>query len=388
MSAVVFQTAFLGDLVLTTPLIERLARDGPVDVVVTPASAPLLANHPAVRETIVFDKRGVDRGWGGVLRVAARVRALGAGAAYLAQGSVRTAAIARLAGIPVRIGFSSSPGRVLYTRRVPFDPALHHSARLLSLADTSRQASQSAVVHGTLDTALDAGTLRGVDKITTRSAARPSLYPSDADRSTVMSLLASHGVDATARLIVLAPGSVWATKRWPYYADLARALGASARFRGTPIVVMGGAADAPLAGEIAAAVMALDDPAPSDRQRHSVPQSPVVDACGKLSLLQSTALLERASLVVTNDSAPQHLASAANAPTVTVYGPTVPAFGFGPLADRHATPGHPTLSCRPCDSHGPQRCPLEHWRCMRELSPDAIAAVADRVAGGGETALP
>jgi heptosyltransferase-2 len=93
----------------------------------------------------------------------------------------------------------------------------------------------------------------------------------------------------------------------------------------------------------------------------------VIDTTGKLSLLASAELLSRCAGLVTNDSAPQHLASAADTPTLTIFGPTVPAFGFGPLAARRATIGNESLTCRPCDAHGPQVCPLGHWKCMREL---------------------
>jgi heptosyltransferase-2 len=79
-------------------------------------------------------------------------------------------------------------------------------------------------------------------------------------------------------------------------------------------------------------------------------------------------------VLVTNDSAPQHLASARGTPTVTLFGPTVPAFGFGPLAPGSVTLGVEELACRPCDPHGPERCPLGHWRCMRELSVERVIA--------------
>jgi heptosyltransferase-2 len=61
-----------------------------------------------------------------------------------------------------------------------------------------------------------------------------------------------------------------------------------------------------------------------------------------------------------------------NTPTVALFGPTVPEFGFGPLADLSKTVGVEHLDCRPCDRHGPQRCPLGHWRCMRELSAEHV----------------
>src|SRR5690349_7860201 len=95
--SLVVQTSFLGDVVLTTPLLAELARRGPVDVVVRPDAAPLLARNPAVRRVIVYDKRGAARGmrglWalGGALRRGVRgdraERAAATHTAYLAQGS-------------------------------------------------------------------------------------------------------------------------------------------------------------------------------------------------------------------------------------------------------------------------------------------------------------
>src|ERR1043166_7177963 len=99
-------------MVLTTPLIAHLASAGDVDVVSTPATAGLLANNPAVREVIVYDKRGKDRGAGGFLRTASALRRRRYDAAYLAQGSKRSGALALAARIPDRIGFDTSAGRM------------------------------------------------------------------------------------------------------------------------------------------------------------------------------------------------------------------------------------------------------------------------------------
>jgi heptosyltransferase-2 len=112
----------------------------------------------------------------------------------------------------------------------------------------------------------------------------------------------------------------------------------------------------------------------------------VLDATGKLPLLASAELIGRCVALVTNDSAPQHLASAMGVPTVSIFGPTVPEFGFGPLAAGSRTVGHPALACRPCDAHGPRRCPLGHWRCMRELSADDVARVAEAIVAAPRTA--
>jgi len=324
-STLVIQTSFLGDTVLTTPLLAQLANRGPVDIVTTPASAALLANHPAVRTVIPYDKRGRDRGLRGMFRLARRLRRTEYDLALLAQGSWRSAAVAFLARIPSRVGFDRSAGKLLYTTRVPYRDDLHHAARLLMLG-------------------------RPNGREPTADEMRPSLAPGEAERAAVDALLARHGVSAGDRLVVLAPGSVWGTKRWPFYPELAQLLARHAR-----VVVVGSAADAPLADAIAAA------------------EPTSIDATGTLSLLASAELIGRAGVVVTNDSAPLHLASAMGTPTVALFGPTVPEFGFGPLAPRASVVGEETLPCRPCDRHGPQHCPLGHHRCMRDLSPALVA---------------
>jgi len=324
-STLVIQTSFLGDTVLTTPLLAQLANRGPVDVVTTPASAALLANHPAVRTIIPYDKRGSERGIRGVLRLARRLRREHYDLALLAQGSWRSAALAFLARIPERVGFDTSAGQLLYTTRVPYRDDLHHAARLLMLArPNGREPSAEEM--------------------------RPSLAPGEAERSMVDSLLARHGVTVRERLIGLAPGSVWGTKRWPYYPQLAQLLAPHAR-----VVVLGSSNDSPLADAITTA------------------EPSAIDTTGQLPLLAAAELVGRCGVVVTNDSAPLHLASAMGTPTVAIFGPTVPDFGFGPLAPRASVVGEDTLPCRPCDRHGPQHCPLGHHRCMRDLAPELVA---------------
>jgi heptosyltransferase-2 len=275
-SSVVIQTSFLGDTILTTPLLGQLARRGPVD------------------------------------------------AAFLAQGSLRSAALAFLARVPERTGFSTSAGSWLYTTKVAYRDDLHHAARLLLLS-------------------------RPNGREPTAEETRPSLAPGSAEREVVDDLLRRAGA-AGERLIALAPGSVWATKRWPYYPQLAASLADAGR-----IVIVGGRDDSALAAEIRAAV------------------PDAVDATGALPLLASAELIARSAVIVTNDSSPLHLASAMGTPTVAIFGPTVPDFGFGPLAPSSVVIGHESLTCRPCHRHGPRRCPLTHFRCMRELTAELVA---------------
>src|SRR5262245_23747197 len=221
-------------MVLTTPLIAHLADRGPVDVVSTPAASGLLANHPQVRERIVYDKRGADRGVGGFLRIAAALRSRRYDAAYLAQGSARSGALALAGRIGDRVGFATSAGRAFYTTRIAPIDNTHHAARLLSLGTRDPLQSQP------------------------RDVLRPRLYPGEHERADVDHVLASVAND---RLFALAPGSVWATKRWPHFPALAQTLGSEGR-----VVVVGAEADRALAEEILTA-------APG-----------AIDATGRLSL--------------------------------------------------------------------------------------------------------
>ena len=328
--AVVVQTAYMGDVILTTPLLSALAeRHGPVDVVATPASAALLDTHPAVRAVIRYDKRGADRGWRGIRRVARLLRARGYAAAYLPQRSWRSASLALLAGVPERVGFTDSPASSLYTRKVPKPGYGHEAERLAALAGVAVGAPLAAVTLGLSD----------VDRL-------------DAER-----WLASAGV--LGEYVAFAPGSIWAAKRWPYYPALAAAIA-------WPIVVIGGPSDAALAAGVT-------EGAPTR----------VYSAAGSVGPRVSAALIERALALVTGEAAPLHLATAVGTAVVALFGPTVPSFGFGPRGPYDIVLGLDELLCRPCATQGPAACPLEHHRCLRDLS---VSTVADALASVGARA--
>lgn len=321
-SVLVIQTAFLGDVVLTTPLLARLAaRFGPVDVVTTPAAAELLETHPAVRQVIRYDKRGADRGIGGFRRLAERLAQARYAQVFLPHRSWRSAALAWSAHIPERSGFADSPASILYTVRVPRLRGGHESARLLALAGTRRAGATAPAVALTL---------------------------TDADRAAADAWLSQQGV--TGPFVAIAPGSIWGTKRWPGYTELAAKLTQQ-------VVVLGSAADAPLAAEVASGA-----------------KGRAQSAAGALSLRESAAVIERAALLVTNDSAPLHLATGVGTPVVAVFGPTTPAQGFGPLDGAGRVVQRSGLWCRPCSPHGPATCPLGHHACMQDIGVDQVLA--------------
>ncbi len=182
-ATLVIQTAFLGDVVLTTPLLSVLAeRDGPVDVVTTPAAASLLETHPAVRSVICYDKHGAARGWRGIRRLAAELRAQRYARIYLPHRSIRSAALAILSGVRERIGFADSAAAITYTTRISRARSGHEVERLLALAGTAGERPASVTLGLTA-----------------------------ADHADAEGWLAAHGVGPG--FVALAPGSIWGTKR-------------------------------------------------------------------------------------------------------------------------------------------------------------------------------
>lgn len=317
----VIQTAFLGDVILTTPLLHALAAEhGPVDVVTTPGAAALLDADPAVRRVIRYDKHGDARGLRGIVVLARELRATGYRRAYLPHRSWRSAAIAWLAGITERIGFDDAPARLLYTTRRRRTGA-HESDRLLALS-------------GATGYPVSVG-LSGDDE----ASAEAWLIARDVPR----------------HFVAMAPGSIWGTKRWGRFAELAAAV---EHF----VVVVGGPEDRALGEEIVAAA--------SGR---------AVNAAGALPLRGAAAVIARAGVLVTNDSAPLHLAQAVGTPTIAVFGPTVKEFGFGPRGPHDLLIDAGPLPCRPCSTHGPQRCPLGHHRCMTDIAVEPVAVATDRI---------
>lgn len=327
----VIQTAFIGDAVLTLPLIQIIRKKYPaskVDIVVTPRSKDLFANHPDIREAIAFDKRGKDRGLSGLLRLVKHLQARSYDLALVPHRSLRSAVLAFLVGAPQRIGFNRSTGRFLMTGTARYRKDLHEIDRNLSLLD-----------------ALPIGAWR---------PELPRLYPSEADRKKVDRLLIELEIGHPEKLVAIAPGTIWNTKRWPK--ERFASLAVNFDDAGLEVMLIGGEDDESLCNEI----------------RTLSGSSRVYDTSGTLSLLQSAELIRRCKLLVCNDSAPMHFATAVGTPVLAIFGATVPSFGFGPTGPFDAVVETQGLKCRPCSIHGGDKCPIKTFDCMNNISHDRV----------------
>ncbi len=329
----IIQTAFPGDVILSIPLYEALKDSEPgchLAAVVRPESACLLRNNPYIDEIIIFDKYGADKGLTGIMRVASKLK--GFNQAILVQRHLRSALIPVFAKIPKRIGYNNSSAHLLYTTRVIYRENIHEVERCLDLV--------------------------GVDNKDGKYS--PKIYFDDKTLGDAKLGLELNNVKG--KFIALAPGSVWFTKRYSQYGKLIDLL--SERFN-LPIVLLGGPDDRFLCAELAKSCT-----------------YPPVDLSGKTDLLLSAAIISKAILAITNDSAPAHIAAAVGTPGIAIFGPTVPSFGFAPYSQKSRVIDIGNLYCRPCTRHGSKECPQGHFRCMKELLPEKIIEAAELLLSG------
>jgi heptosyltransferase-2 len=322
----IIQTAFIGDVVLTLPLLQVLRRNFPeakIDFMLIPKTAELLKNHPDVDEVIIFDKKGKDSGVIGLMRMARIISDKKYDVAFIPHRSFRSALLPLLAGVKVRVGFDKSAFRFLYTHIVKYE-MIHEIERNLSLL------KPFGINHNFKEL--------------------PNIFPSEEDKLYVDEILSA----VNSKIIGIAPGSVWATKRWlkERYAQLSNLLAND----GYAIALIGGVEDFELCEEI----KKMSD---SDR---------VFNFCGRLSLLQSAELIRRCLLLVTNDSAPMHIAVGMRTPVVAIFGSTIPEFGFYPYGDKDKIIQVENLYCKPCGIHGRRSCPEGHFKCMRLIEVEMV----------------
>ncbi|MBC8154872.1 MAG: glycosyltransferase family 9 protein [Bacteroidetes bacterium] len=314
----IIQTAFIGDVILATALFEQLHAHFPaarLDCLVRKGNESLLANHPFLNEVLVWNKKGTGALFGkysSLLDLLKIIRPRRYDVVINLQRFGTTGLLTALSDARVTAGFAKNPFARFFTHAAPheLEPGVH---------EVNRNAGVIEFMTGTLPTG------------------RPKLYPSSSDYEAIAPY-------KTQPYVCLAPASVWFTKQYPAekWVDLVREMPPEQR-----IYLLGAPTDVDLCIRI----------------EREAGRTNVVNLAGKLSLLQSAALMRDAVMNYVNDSAPLHLCSAMNAPTTAVFCSTIPEFGFGPLADSSRVVQAGPLPCRPCTLHGRKACPLGHFDC-------------------------
>ena len=321
----VIQTAFIGDVVLATSLIENLHQQFPevkIDILVRKGNESLFQSHPFLNQVLVWDKKNNKyQNWVGLLF---KIRSRQYDVVLNAQRFAATGAWTAFSKAKIKIGFDKNPFSFLFTHSV-----LHQfSEKGQHEIDRNHQLLSSLFLT---------------------KVAMPKLYPTASDELAVSSY-------QQLPYLCIAPASVWFTKQFSIekWVDLINEL----PFKG-PIYLIGGPGDKLLCDQIL----------------QKINRKLVVNLAGRLSFLASAALQKKAVLNYVNDSAPMHFASAVNAPVVAVYCSTLPNFGFGPLSDgSFIVQTNEALACRPCGIHGKKQCPLKHFDCAKTIKMDQLIA--------------
>ncbi|MGH7772402.1 MAG: lipopolysaccharide heptosyltransferase II [Candidatus Binatia bacterium] len=335
------QTSFLGDVVLTTPLLSEIRHFFPgaeLAVLCTPQAKDLLEGNPDVNEVITDDKRGDGRGWVGLWRKAKDLKSRGFTIALSPHKSFRSGLLLFLAGIPYRVGFKQSAGWFFYHQRVNRDASRHDVERNLSLLQPF-----------------------GMDPAQGRRDPRIEVDPRT--REAVERIFRSLGIERNGMTFGINPGSVWQTKRWTAegYADLILRL--KQRYR-CQILLFGGPEDRDVIAKI-----------------QDLSGNIGVSMVGKIDVRELTSAVDWCDVFITNDSGPMHIAIARGIPVVAIFCATTPSLGFYPYSSR-AVVVQKELPCRPCSSHGGRRCPLGTEDCMRLIRAEDVLWGVERLLNG------
>lgn len=331
------QTAFIGDVVLATGLIEKLhARfpDARIDFLVRKGNEALLANHPYLNEVLVWDKKKdkLKNLW----KMLWCIRKKRYDLLINVQRFAATGFLTAFSGAKLTIGFDKNPLSWLFTKRIPHLVAGNPSGNRQAVSGQNQVPVHEIERNHAL-----------IKYFTDATPAKPRLYPTQKDYETVREY-------ERHPYITLGPASVWFTKQYPADKWISFIDKIPSAYS---IYLLGAPSDKGLCERIA------------QTARHPS----VIDLSGRLSFLQSAALMKGAAMNYVNDSAPMHFASAVNAPVTAVYCSTIPAFGFGPLSDkRFVVEIKLPLDCRPCGLHGYKTCPRGHFNCAYKIEDEQL----------------
>lgn len=311
----VIQSAFIGDAILGTSVIEKLFQsfpDSKIIYLVRKGNESLFSGHPFLEEVWTFDKkRKINSLW----YLFTKIRKEKFDVIVNLHRYASSNLLSLFSGAEMKCAFYVQPFSFFFYEKIKH-----------GIGNGKHEIERN---HSLIASWTD-------DKV-----AKPKLYPTEQDFLNVVAYKSQI-------YVCMAPASLWFTKQWPVekWIELCRSI------RDKKIYLLGGPADVSLNEAIV---------------RES--GNPLVKSlAGKLSFLESAALMKDAHMNFVNDSGPLHLASAVNAPTTAIFCSTVTNFGFTPLADiSKVVQTTMNLPCRPCGLHGYKQCPQGHFTCGKSI---------------------
>jgi heptosyltransferase II len=321
----IIQTAFIGDAILATGIVEKLHATYPnaaIDFMVRKGNEGLFFNHPFINKIIIWDKK--QSKYKHLFLLLQQIRNTQYDVVVNVQRFAATGFITAFSKAKLTIGFNKNPFSFLFNVKVKH--VVGNAQNPLHEVERNQMLIQS---------------------IASGKAFNPTLYPSKNDEGVVAKY-------KQEKYVCIAPASVWFTKQFATHKwiELTNAMD-----KNVPIYLLGAATDATICETIIA------------QSQHKK----IINLSGKLNFLQSTSLMQNATMNYVNDSAPMHLASSVNAATTAIYCSTLPSFGFGPLSTHQKiVEVKESLPCRPCGLHGQKKCPQQHFNCCNLITPHQI----------------
>ena len=312
----VIQTAFIGDAILASSLVEKLHARFPnaaISMLVRKGNESIYEAHPFLKETLIWNKK--ENKLRNLFKLSGTIRRNKYDAVINCHRFGSSGFLTAFSGANHTAGYKENPFSFMFnfTARHIIGDGRHETERYNQL----------------------------VEDFTDQTVFKPKLYPSAKDIECIKPF-------QNGNYVCMAPASVWFTKQLPpeKWTELCNKTNPS-----STIYLLGAPGDTALCAEI--------------KKGSNHPHIEIL--AGKLSLLQSCALMKDAAMNYVNDSAPLHLASSVNAPVTAFFCSTVPEFGFGPLSDNKLISQVEGLACRPCGLHGYKTCPQGHFKCGKHM---------------------
>ena len=316
------QTAFIGDAVLVTALIESLKKIDPtfeISILVRKGNEVLFKYNPHIQKIFIWDKK---KKWVSFYKTLKKVRKEKFDVLFCIQRHFTMGLFTILSKAKIKVGFCENPFSFFFDKKVPY-----------KLKNNEHE------IERNLNLAKQIFTFIPLEK--------PKLYFSDNEFKSIKSY-------QSVPYVCMAPSSVWKTKQLPIskWVELIEK-------QAITVYLLGG----------------KDDETLNDRIINLVKnKTNVINLAGKLDLLESTALMKSANMNYVNDSAPMHLCSSVDAPVTVFYCSTVPEFGFKPLSNINLiVETKLKLPCRPCGIHGKQKCPKKHFSCGHSIDINEVS---------------
>ncbi|MGE5352430.1 MAG: glycosyltransferase family 9 protein [Acidobacteriota bacterium] len=351
----VIQTAFIGDAILTLPMLKRLKDiypDSTIDVVTTPQSSGIFRASPYTYKVYSYDKKGKDRSITSLLKFAAKIKSEGYTRIYSPHRSMRTSMLVWLSGVKETYGFSNASLHQVYKNVVSYNPSHHEVQRNLELVENGSLTSDWRILPQVVS---EAGEKKKVNEFLAK-VTRSILE----NRNAGLNFETDVKSAAEVKFAAVAPGSVWMTKRFPKekFIDVINYL----LSRSYTVLLIGGKDDQEYSLEIA-----------------SMFEENVVSTAGEFSIVETIELLKKCKVLVSNDSAPTHFGMCADIPVLTIYCSTIASFGFYPYNSKSTYVSYDDLSCKPCGIHGRRECPIKTFDCAYKLDMKTIVRAIEDI---------